>query len=391
MNRLHQFSLPLLINDNASLQLSVNALLQEKFITLDTEFVRERTYWPQLCLLQIAGSNATYLIDTLADELDLTLLLPLLTSQNVMKVLHGAAQDLEIFMNLFGVLPAPVFDTQIASMVAGFGNQIGYDTLVESLLKVKIDKSHRYSDWSIRPLTVEQQNYASSDVTYLREVYQILLKQLQGTNRLSWVDSEMKILMDPFLYTPSIEKMWKRLCPRTHNRRVLGCLYAVLEWRENVAQQYNKPRQHILRDESVITIAASLPDQEKALSRIRGVSSNLIESKEGQSLLKIIKETKVKPLRDLPLPSLEKSSVEKPPEALTALLKVLLQAKCEEFKVAPKLVASTKDIEKLALGSRDLVMLEGWRRDVFGKDALDLCEGHLILGVKGQKVELIRC
>ncbi|MDI2090980.1 ribonuclease D [Commensalibacter oyaizuii] len=390
MSNLQKFSQPVMITDNASLQSMVTSLLTEKFVTIDTEFVRERTYWPELCLVQIAGAGSVYILDALAEDIDLSLLVPLLSAPTVVKVFHAAQQDLEIFLHLFNILPAPIFDTQIAAMVAGFGNQIGYDSLVESLLGHNIDKSHRFSDWSMRPLTEAQQSYAAADVTYLWDVYLVLQKQLQQTNRLEWVAAEMETLSDPVFFLPPLEKIWKRLRPRTHNRRLLGCLYAVIQWREQEAQRLNIPRQHLVRDESILAISAALPDNIKALSRVRGISQGFADSKEGLSLIAVIKQVKNTPVEELPLPVTIKVEKAKPSEALVMLLKVLLQAKCETYKVAPKLVASSKDIEKLAMGERKLSVLSGWRKEVFGQDAVDLCDGHLTLGIRNQKIEFIK-
>lgn len=390
MHTLQKFSDPVMVTDNDTLQQMVEVLLQESFIMMDTEFVREKTYWPELCLVQLAGQGKVYLLDALAPELDLTLLLPLLSAQSVTKVFHAAHQDLEIFLHLFGTLPTPVFDTQIAAMVAGFGNQIGYDSLVESLLGVGIDKSHRFSDWTMRPLTAAQQNYAAADVTYLWDVYLVLVEKLKKTNRTSWVASEIEVLSDPEFFSPSLDKIWKRLRPRTGNRRVLGCLYAIIQWREQEAQRLNIPRQHLVRDESLLAIAAALPDSVKALSRIRGISQGFADGKEGGALLTVIKRVKNTEIDALPLPVSAEDSKKKPSEAIVSLLKVLLQAKCEAYQVAPKLVVDSKDIEKLALGKRDLPVLVGWRRDIFGQDAIDLCNGLLILGVQDQKIEIIK-
>lgn len=390
MSNLQKFSKPVMIVDNESLQKMVTSLLDEEFVTMDTEFVRERTYWPELCLIQVAGNGKVYLLDALATNIDLSLLLPLLSAPSVTKVFHAAQQDLEIFLHLFGVLPAPVFDTQIAAMVAGFGNQIGYDSLVDSLLGVAIDKSHRFSDWAMRPLTAAQQNYAAADVTYLWDVYQVLLHKLHETKRFSWVASEIEVLSDPNFFLPPLTKIWKRLRPKTNNRRVLGCLYAIIQWREEEAQRLNIPRQHLVKDESLLAIAAALPDSVKALSRIRGVSQGFADGKEGGTLLAVIKTVKNTEVDLLPLPVSTEISKKKPSEAIISLLKVLLQAKCELYQVAPKLVIDSKDIENLALGKRDLPVLTGWRRDVFGQDAIDLCHGKLILGVQDQKIELIK-
>lgn len=390
MKSLKKFSAPQIVTDNFSLQKLVDSLLQEEFVTMDTEFVRESTYWPVLCLIQIAGNNHVYLIDALSKELDLTLLIPLLSSPNIIKVFHAAQQDLEIFLHLFGFLPAPIFDTQIAAMVAGFGNQIGYDSLVESLLKYKIDKSYRFSDWSLRPLTKAQQDYAAADVTYLWDVYQILQKKLTEDHRLSWVTSEMQLLSSPDFFSPPIHKLWKKLGGRIKNRHVLGYLYYLIQWREEEAQRLDIPRHHVIRDECLIAVAVALPDSPKALKNIRGIDKGFVDSDVGKSLLKFIESIRAMDVDTLPFPLFSKNNNKKPSEAVVALLKVMLLAKCEFYKVAPKLVINGKDIEKIALGERDLEVFTGWRNEVFGKDALDLCQGKLMLGIKDMKIEYIK-
>ncbi|MCT6879420.1 MAG: ribonuclease D [Commensalibacter sp.] len=384
-----QFKDPVMITGNQMLESVIHDLLQEDFITVDTEFVREHTYWPDLCLVQLAGNNGVFIVDAQAEGLDLSLLTKLLDDESVTKVFHAAQQDLEIFFHLFGRLPKAIFDTQIAAMVAGFGNQIGYNHLVESLIGVSIDKSHRFSDWSIRPLIKAQLNYAAADVTYLRKIYEILLKKLKEENRLSWVSTEIQSLSNPENYKPSIDKLWKRIKPPTHNRYVLGVLYEIIKWREGEAQRLNIPRQHLIRDESLLEIAAVVPTNIHALNRIRGVSNGFAEGAEGASLLDILKMLKKRSADSFNFPSLREKKAERPSEALLSLLKVLLLAKCEAYEVAPKLVASSKEIESLASGETELPVLTGWRRKVFGQDALDLCAGKLILGVGNRKIQLI--
>ncbi len=390
MKYFKEFSAPQLISNNHSLQKMVDSLLKENFVTMDTEFVRESTYWPELCLMQIAGSHQVYLIDTLSKDMDLFLLTPLLQEPSIIKVFHAAQQDLEIFLHLFGFLPAPIFDTQIAAMVEGYGNQIGYDSLIESLLGYKIDKSYRFSDWSLRPLSQAQQDYAIADVIYLWDAYQILLKKLQENNRLSWVTSEMKRLSKKEFYLPSIEKIWKKLGAKIRNSRSLACLYHLIQWRETQAQQINVPRHHVLRDESLIAIAIALPDSLKALEKIRSINKDFANSNEGYSLLEVVKKVKSIEPELLPTPFSLKNNGKKPSEALVSLLKVMLLAKCEIYKVAPKLVINSKDIEKIALGKRDLEVFTGWRDKIFGQDAVDLCNGKLMISVKNETLEFKR-
>lgn len=391
MKPLKKFSTPQIITDNSSLKEMVDSLLDEKFVTMDTEFVREATYWPILCLIQIAGDGHVYLIDALSETLDLSLLSPLLLSPHIVKVFHAAQQDLEIFLHLFGFLPVSIFDTQIAAMVAGFGNQIGYDSLVESLLKHRIDKSYRFSDWSIRPLTQAQQDYAAADVTFLWDVYKVLLQKLTNNNRLSWVESEMQLLSNSDFFSPPLHKMWRKLGGRIRNRYTLGYLYYLIEWREGEAQRLNIPRHHVIKDECLVAVAVALPDSVQRLERIRGIDKEFAAGERGQSLLKTIGLIKEIEPDALPLLSFPKNNNKKASEGLIALLKVMLLAKCEAYNVAPKLVIDNKDIEKIALGERDLDVFSGWRNEVFGKDALDLCQGKLMLGVKDTKVEFIRC
>lgn len=390
MKSFKEFPAPQLISDSHSLRQMVDSLLVENYVTMDTEFVRESTYWPELCLIQIAGSHQVYLVDALSKTIDLSLLTPLLLEPKIVKVFHAAQQDLEIFLHLFGFLPVSIFDTQIAAMVVGFGNQIGYDSLIESLLNHKVDKSHRFSDWSMRPLTKAQQDYAVADVTYLWSAFPILYEKLRLDNRLSWVASEMELLSNPDFYLPPIEKISKKLGAKIRNGRSLACLYYLIQWREEKAQKVNIPRHHFIRDESLIAIAVALPDTVKALEKIRGINRDFANGQDGQSVLEIIKKAKAIDSESLPTPFIYKNHAEKPSEALVSLLKVMLLAKCEIYKVAPKLVASSKDIEKIALGYRDLEIFTGWRHEVFGKDAIDLCEGKLMISVQDKTLKFVK-
>ncbi|WP_264784187.1 ribonuclease D, partial [Gluconacetobacter azotocaptans] len=263
---------PVLITTTDELTAVVDRLRQEPFVTIDTEFVRERTYWPELCLVQLAGRDEVVVVDTCAPDLDLTSLGVLLDDAQVVKVFHAARQDLEIFLHIFGRLPAALFDTQVAAMVAGFGDQVGYDNLVASLVGAHIDKAHRFSDWSARPLSAAQINYAAADVTYLRTVYELLLDRLEREGRMGWVSAELAVLSDPATFRPDPETLWERMRPRTSNRRMLGTLRAITAWREREAQRVNVPRQRLLKDESLLEIAATAPADADALARIRGVS-----------------------------------------------------------------------------------------------------------------------
>ncbi|RZK88213.1 MAG: ribonuclease D, partial [Methylobacterium sp.] len=279
------FAAPVLITDTESLRELCARLRLESFVAIDTEFMRERTYYPELCVVQLGGENDVAVIDAQADGIDLACLGELLADPAVVKVFHAARQDVEIFLELYGVVPTPIFDTQVAAMVAGFGDQVGYDALVSSTTGGNIDKAHRFSDWSARPLTQAQITYAAADVTWLRLVYLALCERLEREDRLEWVQQEMGVLAEPGTYRADPEILWERLRPRSNNRRMLGLLRAAAAWREREAQRINIPRQRLIKDESLLEIAASAPGTIEALSRIRGVTRGFAEGKTGTGLL----------------------------------------------------------------------------------------------------------
>ena len=383
------FPPPSLVTTTDALKQLCGRLAVEEFVTVDTEFIRERTYWPELCVVQLAGTHEVAVVDAQAPDIDLAPLGDLLANEAVVKVFHAARQDIEIFVLRFGDVPRPLFDTQIAAMVAGFGDQVGYDALVASLAGGSIDKAHRFSDWSARPLSASQIAYAAADVTYLREVYTSLCARLEKDARLEWVAEELAELADPGTYRANPETMWERLRPRSSNRRFLGLLQAVAAWREREAQRVNIPRQRLLRDEALLEIAAVAPDTPEALARARGISRGFAEGRTGASLLAAIAGAKALPDEALPeLPRARDGG--RPSPALVSLLKVLLAAKCEQHHVAAKLVASSDDIDRLAGEDvPDIAVLHGWRREVFGEDALALKQGRVALGVAGRRVRLI--
>jgi ribonuclease D len=385
-----EFPPPVLISTTDDLAALCDRLRRESFVTVDTEFMRERTYWPELCIVQLAGTDEVAIVDAEAPDIDLAPLGALFADTAVTKVFHAARQDIEIFVLRFGVVPVPLFDTQIAAMVAGFGDQVGYDSLVSALTGAHIDKAHRFSDWSARPLSDAQVNYAAADVTHLRGVYQKLRERLDKDGRLAWVAEEMDALADPATYRADPEAMWERLRPRTGNRRLLGVLRAVAAWREREAQKSNIPRQRMLKDEALLEIAATAPDTPEALARARGVTEGFARGKSGASLLAAIAEAKALPDDRMPeVPNGRDGP--RPSPALVSLLKVLLAAKCEQHHVAAKLVASSDDIDRLALeDAPDLPALTGWRAEVFGADALALKAGRISLGVDGRRVRLLR-
>jgi ribonuclease D len=383
------FPPPILIAATEPLDAFCERMGREPFVTVDTEFMRERTYWPELCLVQIAGENEVAVIDAQADGLDLMSLGELFANEAVTKVFHAARQDIEIFVLRFGDVPRPIFDTQVAAMVAGFGDQVGYDALVSNLTGGSIDKAHRFSDWSVRPLSAAQIAYAAADVTHLRDVYLRLSQRLEQEDRLGWVAEEMAILSNPATYRTDPETAWERLRPRTTNRRLLYCLKQVAAWREKEAQRVNIPRQRLIKDEALLEIAATAPGNAEALARVRGVTRGFADGRSGSALLEVLAAARRVPDADLPAPAQSRESA-RPSAALVSLLKVLLAAKSEQHHVASRLVASSEDIDRLALEEApDIPSLHGWRREIFGNDALLLKQGHIALGVDGRRVKLI--
>ncbi len=377
------------ITTTAELAALCERLGREEFITVDTEFMREKTYYPELCLVQLAGTADVAVVDAQAKGIDLAPLGALLAKPDVVKVFHACRQDVEIFLLLFGAVPANLFDTQVAAMVAGFGDQVGYDALVSALTGGHIDKAHRFSDWSARPLTKAQVDYAAADVTHLRTVYEKLTARLQVDGRLDWVGQEMAALADENTYRVDPERAWERLKVRTNNRRQLAIIQAIATWREREAQRINIPRQRLVRDEQVPEIAALAPDDAEALSKARGISMGFAQGKSGQSLLAVIAAAKALTEEQLPRSERQRDTPRASP-ALVALLKVLLNAIAEQNNVAARVVASSEDIEALALDeTAENPALQGWRREMFGEDALRLIRGEVALSAQGKRVKIV--
>ncbi len=360
-----------------------------RYLAVDTEFVRESTYYPQLCLIQIAGDTDAAAIDTLAPDLDMTPLYELLAAPDILKVFHAARQDLEIFYNAMGQVPAPLFDTQIAAMVLGFGDQVGYEVLVKKVLNIQIDKSSRFTDWSKRPLTDRQIDYAMADVIHLRPVYEELDRRLEAANRAHWLNEEMAVLSGEEIYRNDPKLAWQRLKARGLKPRNVAVLQAVAAWREAEAQRRNVPRNRVVRDDTVLDIAGSMPKTDKDLGRIRGLGKNAAEGRMGQAILGVVADGLAIPNDQLPrLPRREPPAPGVAP--ITELLKVLLKAKCDELGIAARLIASGDDLERLAISdSADIQAMKGWRRELYGDDALRLKHGNLGLAIVNKAVTVI--
>jgi ribonuclease D len=378
-----------IIETTADLRTLIAEMSGAPYVALDTEFMRDQTYWPKLCLIQIAVPGADAIIDPLAEGIDLTPFYDLLKQPHIVKVLHAARQDIEIFCQQGGVIPTPLFDTQIAAMVCGFGDAASYETLARKLAKVEIDKSARYSDWSHRPLSKRQLEYALADVTHLRTIYEAMTKTLARTGRAAWVEEEIAALSDPALYKLDPRDSWKRLKPRTSNKRFLAMLATLAEWREREAQTRDIPRGRVLKDEALTEIAAHPPENSEGLERIRAVPKGFAASKLGKGLQDAIEAGKHAHPPEGIEPHTPRRKRE-PSQATIDLLKTLLRLKAEEVGVAPRLIADAEDIEKLAaLEDEGVAALHGWRAEVFGHDALALRKGSLAIALEGGQAVVV--
>ncbi len=359
------------------------------YITVDTEFIRETTYWPQLCLIQVGLEDKAVAIDPLAKDIDLQPFFDLLQNPHVIKVFHSARQDIEIFYHLTGNIPTPLFDTQIAAIVCGFGESIGYDVLVQKYAKVSLDKSSRYTHWAQRPLTAKQLAYALGDVIHLRDIYEKLYAKILAGDRLHWLEDELGILKDPGTYAVDPYAIWQKIKVRSPKPRMLAIFREIVAWREITAQSRNVPRGRVIRDEVMLELAAAAPQSKQEFSRMRGLTSAFIEGEEGKVVLALIAKAQALPLEDCPQVKKEGAS---PPgaAALVEMLKLLLKIKAEKYHVAPKLLATSADLEVIARSPNPQVpALEGWRREIFGNAALSLKSGKVALGIKNHKITLI--
>lgn len=359
------------------------------YVTVDTEFLRERTYYSKLCLVQLAyqdeaGSDAV-LVDPLAGDLSLEPLYDLFRDHGVVKVFHAARQDLEIFYVDDGVIPEPLFDTQVAAMVCGFGEQVGYETLVRKIAKSDLDKSSRFTDWSRRPLTDAQAKYALADVTHLRDIYEFLAAKLAKSGRAKWVQEELGILQDPATYQADPDDAWMRVKTRNNSGRFLGIVRELARFREAYAQERNIPRSRVYKDDALVEIASTKPQSEQDLGRSRLLLREARKGDIAQGILAAVKAGLALPNGELPQADKSRAKLQVNP-AIADMLRVLLKAKAEGEGVAQKLIATSADLDALAAGERDIMALRGWRKEVFGNDALQLCEGKIGLKVDGQKV-----
>jgi ribonuclease D len=377
------------ITETEALRAFCESLAGAEFVTVDTEFMRERTYWPKLCLVQLGGPQEAAVIDALAEGLDLSPLIRLLNDEPVLKVFHAARQDIEIFHHMTGTVPNPVFDTQIAGMVCGFGESVGYETLVSKLAKARIDKSMRFTDWSKRPLSEKQLQYALSDVTHLRVAYEKLADRLERNRRAPWLEEEIAVLTSPATYTVEPEDAWRRIKFRGNRPRFICVLQALAAWREREAQNRDVPRNRVLRDDVLLDIAARMPQTPEDLVKTRTVGRNGLGKAVTEGVLAAVAEGRTVPEENCP--ALKRSEpLPRGIGPLVDLFRVLLKMKCDENGVAQKLVASANDLELIAADDdADIRALKGWRRELFGDDALKIKHGALALAADGTKVRLI--
>ncbi|MEM1286772.1 MAG: ribonuclease D [Pseudomonadota bacterium] len=362
---------------------------REPFITVDTEFLRETTFWPKLCLIQVAGADEHALIDPLAPDIDLTPFFALLQNENVIKVFHAGRQDIEIFYYLNNAIPQPIFDTQVAAMVCGFGDQIGYDQLVRQIVGASIDKSFRFTDWSRRPLNEGQLAYAAADVTHLRDVYRSLSKDLDKANRRAWVDEEMAVLTSIETYSADPEQAWQRLKMRARKPVELAALKAVARWREELAQKRDVPRRRVLKDDAIYELAQQRPQSLDAFGKLRSVPRGFEKQSGADTLLKALREVAALPKDQLPKLPKQKRNPETSPAA-SDLLRVALKFIAEKEGVAPRIIANAEELDAIAVhGDCDVKAMHGWRRELFGEIALKIRAGEMALGLNGTAPVLV--
>jgi len=381
-----------LITDTAALSDLVGRLANHPFVAVDTEFMRENTFWPDLCLIQIASPEEAAAVDPKAEGIDLAPLMDLMVANDdVLKVFHAGSQDIEIIHNLTGKVPSPLFDTQIAAMALGHGEQVGYSNLIESMLGHSLDKGARFTDWSRRPLDKRQIDYAIADVTHLAKIFPRLLERLKKTGRGGWLDEEMERLADTSSFAFPPKDAWKRLRLPSRNPAVLGRLQALAAWRETEARSKNIPRGRIVKDDTLVELAAHPPKTQDDLGRVRGLSAGWRTNDIGQRLMAALKDAKPLDADDLPSREPRRPGLTKDGALVSDLLKLLLKIRAKETGVAPRLIARSDDLESLAAGVREnLNILQGWRFEEFGRDALALVEGRLAFAIENGKLKMSR-
>ena len=361
----------------------VATLADEQFITVDTEFIRERTYYPQLCLLQIASSKEAVAIDPLAEAMDLSPLYPVLVRPELVKVFHAAGQDVEIFYKLTGAVPTPLYDTQIAGMVCGFGESSSYETLVRELVGAKLDKASRFTDWARRPLSDRQLVYALDDVIHLRKIYELMQAKIAANSRAEWIGEEMREQFEESRFRIDTANCWKRLKVKSRDAFYLNMLRAAAAWREEMAMQRNVPRQRILRDEVVLQLAAISPQSPEEMAEVRGLGNQL--SRDWQALLiERLHAARIAPKETFPTPPPRHHGLNPAQDTCMDLLRMLLKQKCDEAGVVPRLVAEREELEALVKGEVPLAdshVMHGWRYQVFGQYAENLLRGKLTAAV----------
>lgn len=381
--------LPRLTTRTDDLAAACERLAGHAFVTVDTEFLRETTYYPKLCLIQMASADEIVLVDPLAEGLDLAPFFALMTNEAVVKVFHAARQDLEIIWNLGRCIPVPLFDSQVAAMVCGYGEQVSYESLAAGLAQARIDKSSRFTDWSRRPLTDAQLTYAAADVTHLRVVYEKLLQRIEKNGRLSWVADEMAVLTNPRTYETDPADAWMRIKARIRKPVERAVLMEVAAWREREAQTRDVPRGRILKDDGLVEIAVSQPKSVEDLGRLRAVPNGFERSRNGQEILDAVARGRARDPETVPPFEQERAGGN---GALVQLLKVMLQSVSERNQVAVRLIASSEDIDRLAADpSPDLPVMQGWRGEIFGQLAMSLIRGEVLIGLeKGRVVTVPR-
>ena len=379
-----------IVETNEALAAFVAELASAPYLALDTEFLRDQTYYPKLCLIQVAAPGIEGIIDPLAPGMDLAPFYDLIRRPDIVKVLHASRQDIEIFFLQGGVLPHPLFDTQIAAMVCGFGDAASYQTLARKIAHVEIDKSARFTDWSHRPLSKRQLEYALADVTHLCVIYEWMKARLEKTGRAAWVAEEVAALQDPSLYRLDPELAWKRLKPRTANKRFLAVLASLAAWREREAQARDIPRGRVLKDEALTEIAAHPPETPEALERVRAVPKGFANSRLGKGLSEAIAHGQTAQPPEGAADDNRQRRRREPSPAVVDLLKTLLRLRAEAAGVAPRLIANSEDIERLAAGEDDgVAALQGWRGEVFGKDAVAMRKGDLAIALENGEAVVV--